>query len=42
MSALMKYNAISTIECRVEDFGWDAVMDVLMKEAATAPDERLN
>ena len=35
-------NAISTIECLVEDFGWDAVMDVLMKEAAMAPDERLN
>ncbi len=30
------------IECLVEDFGWDAVMDVLMKEAATASDERLN
>ncbi len=36
----MTYNAISTIECLVEDFGWDAVMDVLMKEAAS--DERLN
>ncbi len=35
----MTYNAI---ECLVEDFGWDAVMDVLMKEAATASDERLN
>ena len=34
-------NAILTIECLVEDFGWDAVMDVLMKEAATASDERL-
>ena len=31
---------ILTIECLVEDFGWDAVMDVLMKEAAS--DERLN
>jgi len=41
-TALMTYNAISTIECLVEDFGWDAVMDVLMKEAAMAPDERLN
>ncbi len=29
--ALMTYNAILTIECLVEDFGWDAVMDVLMK-----------
>ncbi len=37
-TALMTYNAI---ECLVEDFGWD-VMDVLMKEAATASDERLN
>ncbi len=36
-TALMTYNAI---ECLVEDFGWDAVMDVLMKEAAS--DERLN
>ncbi len=41
-TALMTYNAILTIECLVEDFGWDAVMDVLMKEAATASDERLN
>ena len=40
--ALMTYNAILAIECLVEDFGWDAVMDVLMKEAATASDERLN
>ncbi len=39
-TALMTYNAISTIECLVEDFGWDAVMGVLMKEAAS--DERLN
>ncbi len=38
----MTYNAILTIECLVEDFGWDAVMDVLMKEAATASDERLD
>ncbi len=41
-TALMTYNAILAIECLVEDFGWDAVMDVLMKEAATASDERLN
>ncbi len=41
-TALIKYNAILAIECIVEDFGWDAVMDVLMKEAATATDERLN
>ena len=33
-------NAILTIECLVEDFGWDAVMDVLIKEAAS--DEHLN
>ncbi len=38
-TAPMTYNAI---ECLVEDFGWDAVMDVLMKEAATASDERLD
>ncbi len=36
----MTYNAILTIECLVEDFGWDAVMDELMKEAAS--DKRLN
>ncbi len=41
-TAPMTYNAILTIECLVEDFGWDAVVDVLMKEAATASDERLN
>ncbi len=39
---LMTYNAILIIECLVEDFGWDAVMDELMKEAATASDERLD
>ncbi len=38
----MTYNAISVIECVVEDFGWDAVVDVLMEEAATATDERLD
>ncbi len=38
----MTYNAILAIECLVEDFGWDAVMDVLMEEAATATDERLS
>ena len=41
-TALMTYNAILIIECLVEDYGWDAVMDELMKEAATASDERLN
>ncbi len=35
-------NAILIIECLVEDFGWDAVMDELMREAETASDERLN
>ncbi len=38
----MTYNAILAIECLVEDYGWDAVMDELMKEVATATDERLN
>ncbi len=38
----MTYNAILIIECLVEDFGWDAVIDVFMKEAATASDERLD
>ena len=41
-TALMTYNAILIIECLVEDFGWDAVVDVLMNEAATASDERVN
>ena len=41
-NTLMTYNAILVIECLVEDYGWDAVMDELMKEAATATDERLN
>ncbi len=36
----MTYNAILTIECLVEAFGWDAVMDELMKEAATVSNER--
>ena len=39
-TALMTYNAILVIECLVEDFGWDAVIEVLMEEAATASDER--
>ncbi len=38
----MTYKSILAIECLVEDFGWGAVMDVLVKEAATASDERLN
>lgn len=37
----MTYNAITAIECLVEDYGWDAVLDQLMEEATTAPDERL-
>ncbi len=41
-TTLMKYNAILVIECLVEDYGWDAVMDVLMEEAETASYERLN
>ncbi len=38
----MTYNAILVIECLVEDYGWDAVMDEPMKQAATASYERLN
>ena len=41
-TALMTYNAILVIECLVEDYGWDAVMDELMEEAATASYEHLN
>ncbi len=41
-TTLMTYNAILVIECLVEDYGWDAVMDVLMEEAETASYERLN
>ncbi len=41
-TAVMTYNAILVIECLVEDYGWDAVMDELMNEAATASDEHLN
>ncbi len=37
----MTFNAILAVELLVEDYGWDAVMDMLMAEAATAPDERL-
>ncbi len=40
-TTLMTYNAILAIECLVEDYGWDAVMDELMKKAATASDEHL-
>ena len=38
----MTINAISAIECLVEDYGWESVMDGLMELAATAPDERLD
>ena len=38
----MSYNAILTIECLVEDYGWDAVMDELMVLTATAPCEDLD
>ncbi len=41
-TALMTYNAILAIECLVDDYRWDAVMDELMNEAATASDERLD
>ncbi len=38
----MTINTISAIECLVEDYGWESVMDGLMELAATAPDERLD
>ena len=38
----MTINTISAIECLVEDYGWESVMDGLMEMAATAPDERLD
>ena len=38
----MTINTISVIECLVEDYGWESVMDNLMEMAATAPDERLD
>ncbi len=38
----MTINPISAIECLVEDYGWESVMDGLMEMAATAPDERLD
>ncbi len=33
----MAMNYIDTIECLVEDYGWDAVLEELQKEVATAP-----
>ena len=38
----MTINTISTIECLVEDYGWESVMDGLMEMAVTTPDERLD
>ena len=38
----MTINTISAIECLVEDYGWEFVMDGLMETAATASDERLD
>ena len=38
----MAINTILTIECLVEDYGWESVMDSLMEMAATAPDDRLD
>ena len=37
----MTINHISAIECLVEDYGWESVMDSLMELTARAPDERL-
>ena len=38
----MTYNAILIIECLVEDYGWDAVLDQLIEQAATPSDECLD
>ncbi len=38
----MPINTISAIECLVEDYGWESVMDSLIDMAETAPDERLD
>ncbi len=38
----MPINTISAIECLVEDYGWESVMDVIMKLVVTVPDERLD
>ena len=37
----MTINTISAIECLVEDYGWESVMDGLVAMAAAAPNERL-
>jgi hypothetical protein len=39
---MTRINPIHTIECLVEDYGWDAVMDELMTMAETAPLEDLD
>jgi hypothetical protein len=36
----MTINPISAIECLIEDYGWEFVIDGLMEMAATASDER--
>ena len=38
----MTINPISAIECLVDDYGWEFVIDGLMEMAATASDERLD
>ena len=38
----MTINPISAIECLVEDYGWEPVVDGLMEMAATTRDERLD
>ena len=38
----MTINTISAIECLVEDYGWESVIDGLMEMAARAPDDRLD
>ena len=38
---MTRMNPILTIECLVEDYGWDAVMDELMMMATTAREEDL-
>ena len=38
----MTINPISAIECLVENYGWEFVIDGLMEMAAIASDERLD
>ena len=42
VSVSMTINPISVIECLVDDYGWEFVIDGLMEMAATASDERLD